>query len=49
VLDETVLDQVFLGGQQLMIVSFDSWKKLVDSKSLWLSDIPSTLILKESN
>jgi hypothetical protein len=28
-----------------MMISDDSWKKLVDTKSLWLSDIPSTLIL----
>jgi Kef-type K+ transport system membrane component KefB len=49
VLNEAIIDKEFLGGQNLMIVSIESWKKLVDSKSLWLSDIPSTLILKESN
>ncbi len=48
VLNERIMDKDFLGGLNLMIVSIDSWKKLVDSKSLWLSDIPSTLILKES-
>lgn len=25
----------------------DSWIKLVESKSLWLSDIPSTLIIAD--
>lgn len=37
----------FLNNQDLMIVSLKSWKKLVDSKSLWLSQIPSTLIIKD--
>jgi len=49
VLNERNIDQEFLSGQNLMIVSIESWKKLVDSRSLWLSDIPSTLILKENN
>ena len=46
-LNERIIDKEFLTSQHLMIVSIESWKKLVDSKSLWLSDIPSTLILKE--
>lgn len=46
--NDRVINKDFLRVQSLMIVSLDSWKKLVDSKSLWLSDIPSTLILKES-
>lgn len=48
-LNERIIDKEFLASQHLMIVSIESWRKLVDSKSLWLSDIPSTLILKESN
>lgn len=44
--NERVIDKEFLNTQNLMIVSIDSWKELVDSKSLWLSDIPSTLIVK---
>lgn len=48
-LNERIIDKEFLASQNLMIVSIESWKKLVDSKSIWLSDIPSTLILKESN
>lgn len=48
-LNEKIIDKEFLASQNLMIVSIESWKKLVDSKSLWLSDIPSTLILKENN
>jgi Kef-type K+ transport system membrane component KefB len=44
---ERVMDKAFLQGQDLMLISADSWKKLVESKSLWLSDIPSTLIMKD--
>lgn len=43
---ERIIDKEFLATQDLLIVSIDSWKKLVESKSVWLSDIPSTLILK---
>ncbi len=43
------IDKEFLERQNLMIVSIESWKKLIDSKNLWLSDIPSTLIVKESD
>jgi Kef-type K+ transport system membrane component KefB len=32
--------------QDLMLISIDSWKKLLDNQSSWLKDIPSTLILK---
>ncbi|HRE74286.1 MAG TPA: cation:proton antiporter [Flavobacteriales bacterium] len=49
VLNERIIDKEFLIGQHLMVVSIESWKKLVDTKSLWLSDIPSTLIVKEGN
>lgn len=44
---EKVIDKEFLSQQQLMLVSMESWKKLVETKSLWLSNIPSTLIIKE--
>lgn len=47
-IQQKVIDKDFLLNQNLMMVSIDTWKKLVDSKTLWLSDIPSTLILKES-
>jgi hypothetical protein len=36
----------FLIKQDLMVVSLESWKKLVDSQSVWLSSIPSVLIIK---
>ena len=43
--NESALNKAFLENQDLMLISLDSWKKLVDTKSLWLSDIPSTLII----
>jgi hypothetical protein len=46
VLNERLIDRKFLTSYKLMIVSVDSWKKLIDTKSIWLSDIPSTLIIK---
>ena len=36
----------FLVQQNLMIISLESWKKLVDSQSVWLSTVPSVLIIK---
>ncbi|MFA7615198.1 MAG: hypothetical protein WBF83_02215 [Moheibacter sp.] len=49
VLNGKKIDKEFLNEQNLMIISIDSWKKLVDSKSLWLSSIPSTLIIKDND
>lgn len=46
-MNERILEPEFLKSQQLMIISMESWKKLVDSKSLWLADIPSTLIVMD--
>ncbi|MEO7988922.1 MAG: cation:proton antiporter [Chryseolinea sp.] len=36
-----------LSQQNIMLVSIDSWKKFVETKSPWLSDIPSSLILTD--
>jgi hypothetical protein len=44
--DKTI-EKNFLKRQQLMVVSLKSWKKLIETKSPWLTDIPSTLIIKE--
>lgn len=43
------IEKDFLQQQDLMIISLDSWKKIMESKSLWLSDIPSTLIISDKN
>lgn len=45
--NQQVIEKNFLSQQDLMIISIESWKKLVDTKSVWLSDIPSTLIIAE--
>lgn len=45
--DERVIEKIFLQKQDLMIISLDSWKKMVETKCEWLSDIPSTLIITE--
>ncbi|MFE3869764.1 cation:proton antiporter [Flavobacterium sp. ZS1P70] len=43
--DESVKKE-FLDKQNLMLISLESWKALVDSRSDWLSAVPSVLILK---
>lgn len=45
-LTESEMKAGFLAQQDLMMISLDSWKKLVDSQSVWLSTIPSVLIIK---
>ncbi len=44
--NESILYDEFLQKQDLMIVSLDSWKDLLDSRSTWLSGVPSVLIIK---
>lgn len=45
-LSERKLEKDFLQEQDLMIISVDSWKKLVESRSTWLNHTPSLLIIK---
>ena len=35
----------FIKQQSLMLISLESWKQLIEEKSNWLTDIPSTLII----
>lgn len=44
---EKVIKKEFVQQQDLMIISLESWTLLVESKSLWLSEIPSTLIVSQ--
>jgi Kef-type K+ transport system membrane component KefB len=37
----------FLKQQNLMLISNESWKYLIETKNKWLADIPSTLIIAE--
>lgn len=46
---EKVIEKTFLNEQNLMLISAEGWKRMVDSKSLWLADIPSTLIISQEN
>jgi Kef-type K+ transport system membrane component KefB len=43
---EKIIKKEFLKQQDLMIISLDSWKKLIDSQSIWLNNTPSILIVK---
>lgn len=45
-LGERKIETDFLKSQDLMIVSIESWEKLIDSQSVWLNNSPSTLVLK---
>ncbi|HSD06570.1 cation:proton antiporter [Flavobacterium sp.] len=42
----SILTTEFLSNQNLMIVSIESWKDLLNSRSSWLSEVPSVLIIK---
>jgi len=46
ILDKETIETDFLKQFDLMLISLESWAKLVESKSIWLKNIPSTLILK---
>ncbi|WP_228409748.1 cation:proton antiporter [Chryseobacterium sp. T16E-39] len=43
--NEKKIEKEFLNSQDLMLISSKSWKGLIDTKSIWLSDIPSALII----
>jgi hypothetical protein len=45
--NQRIIEKEFLKQNDLMIISADSWRKLIETKSLWLSDVPSTLILSD--
>lgn len=44
--DYEKLNKPFLEKQDLVLVSLESWKNLVNEEETWLSDIPSVLIVK---
>ncbi len=46
IISESEMKAGFLAKQDLMVISLDSWKKLVDAQSVWLSTVPSVLIIK---
>jgi len=46
IVSDRTMKKEFLDDFDIMLVSLDSWKKLVDSQSVWLSNVPSVLIIK---
>lgn len=42
---DKAIDEQIIGQFQLMVISTDGWKKLVDSRCSWLNQTPSILIL----
>lgn len=42
---QTGVEKEFLKQQDLILISFESWKRMVENKSRWLQSIPSTLIV----
>lgn len=45
-INDKIVEKEFLTKQDLMLISLESWKTLVDSNRIWLSGVPSVLILK---
>lgn len=43
---ESLLTEDFVMNQDLMVVSLESWKDLLNSRPVWLSGVPSVLIIK---
>lgn len=46
IMHDRTIKKEFLENQNLMIISSESWKKLIESQSTWLNNTPSVLILK---
>ena len=44
-----VIDDQLIQQFQLMVISTDGWKKLVDSRSTWLNKTPSILIIRANS
>jgi Kef-type K+ transport system membrane component KefB len=47
IVNDKNIKKEFLATQDLIIISIESWKALVDSQSIWLSGVPSVLIIKQ--
>jgi hypothetical protein len=45
-ISDKVVSLPFLEKQDLMLISLESWKAVVDTDSDWLIGVPSVLILK---
>lgn len=47
IMQERVIRKEFLAQQDLMIISLDSWRKQIESQSVWLNNTPTILIVKQ--
>ncbi len=45
-MNEKIMNKDFLAKQDLIMIGLESWKKLIESQSIWLSKVPSVLIIK---
>ena len=45
-LGESAIDKDYLATMDIMVVSMDSWKRLMDGRSEWLVNAPSVLVVK---
>lgn len=45
-ISDTEIKKDFFSKQDMMLISLDNWKKLVDSQPEWLSKVPSVLIIR---
>jgi len=46
ILDRRIVDQSMLQRHTLLLISYASWARLAESRSVWLTQVPSTLIVK---
>lgn len=46
ILEDRTMKKDFLERQDIMLISLESWKKLVNTQSLWVRNISSVLIIK---
>jgi Kef-type K+ transport system membrane component KefB len=48
-LNQTVIEKEILQQHDLMIISIESWKKLIEKHTVWLTITPSVLIISENH
>jgi hypothetical protein len=48
IVTDKVVGLLFLEKQDLMLISLESWKSLLDSDSDWLIGVPSVLLLNRN-
>ncbi|HMC98375.1 MAG TPA: cation:proton antiporter, partial [Flavobacteriales bacterium] len=46
VMEQRAVDKPFLDRFDFLLISYASWSRLAESRSLWLTHVPSTLLIK---